>query len=41
MTMWFEELVIVDNGANQIDWRNPSEISEYIPPSKKIETQES
>ena len=38
--MWVEELVIIDAG-DLIDWRNPSVISEYITPSKKIETQES
>jgi hypothetical protein len=29
MSMWVEELVIVD-GGDLIDWRHPSVISEYI-----------
>jgi hypothetical protein len=38
MVMWLEELVIIDNSNSyDIDWRNPSELSDYLP-SKKLET---
>ena len=33
MTMWLEELTIIQNENNYIDWRNGSEISDFIAPS--------
>ena len=39
MTLWLEELVIME-GEKFIDWRSPSEMSDYIAPSKKTETEE-